>query len=340
MLLSIACQSPRLVTQSDANASSATLDTTRILTTIAFGSCNRQDEAQPLWNDIRAQHPDLWIWLGDNIYGDTENMRKLQGKYEQQLTQPEYQKLTATVPVVGTWDDHDYGVNDGGKEFGPKKASRDLMLNFLDVPQDRPVWDREGAYQSYTFGPVGQRVKVILLDTRYFRDELLAATGSGKGYGPNPTGDLLGDAQWQWLEDQLTGSDAQVHIIGSSIQVLSEDHRFEKWANFPKSRQRLFDLLAQTNPSGVVLLSGDRHIGEISRYEVPDLSYPLYDITSSGLTHVYEEANEENRHRVSDLIAVLNFGLIEIDWDREPVQINFRIVGEDGKVLAEEKALL
>ena len=336
MLLSIACHSPRSATQSDASTPSVALDTTQVLTTIAFGSCNRQDEPQPLWDDIRAQNPDLWIWLGDNIYGDTENMRKLQGKYEQQLTQPEYQKLTATVPVVGTWDDHDYGVNDGGKEFGPKRASRDLMLDFLDVPQDRPVWDREGAYQSYTFGPAGQRVKVILLDTRYFRDELLAATGSSKGYGPNPTGDLLGDAQWQWLEDQLTGSDAQVHIIGSSIQVLSEDHRFEKWANFPKSRQRLFDLLAQTNPSGVVLLSGDRHIGEISRYEAPDLSYPLYDITSSGLTHVYEEADEENRHRVSDLIAVLNFGLINIDWDREPVRMNFRIVGEDGKVLAEE----
>ena len=232
------------------------------------------------------------MWLGDNVYGDTKNMRKLAQKYQEQLARPEYQQLLTEVPVIGTWDDHDYGVNDGGKAFGPKEASRDLMLEFLHVPQGRPVWDREGAYQSYTFGPAGQRVKVLLLDTRYFRDELLTSTEEGKRYGPNPTGDLLGNAQWQWLESELANSDAQVHIIGSSIQVLAEDHGFEKWANFPQSRERLFQLVADNQTPGVVLLSGDRHIGEISRYEAPEVSYPIYDITASGLTHVYGAADE------------------------------------------------
>ena len=313
----------------------AALDTTQTLTTIAFGSCNRQDEPQPLWDDILAQRPDLWIWLGDNIYGDTDDMREMRGMYAQQLARPEYQQLTATVPVVGTWDDHDYGVNDGGQEFSEKQASRDLLLEFLAVPKSQPVWDREGAYQSYTVGPAGRRVKILLLDTRYFRDALLASADTARRYGANEAGDLLGEAQWRWLEKELRSSDAQVHIIGSSIQVLAEDHGFEKWANFPRSRQRLFDLIADTRAPGVVLLSGDRHIGEISRYDAPGVPYPLYDLTSSGLTHVYEEADEPNRHRVSDLIKVLNFGLITIDWSSSPIRLTYQIRGDGGKVLAE-----
>ncbi len=318
----------------------AALDTSQTLTTIAFGSCNKQDEPQPLWDDILAQRPDLWIWLGDNIYGDTDNMKKMRSMYAKQLAQPDYQRLITSVPVVGTWDDHDYGVNDGGKEYSEKQASRDLLLEFLAVPKNQPVWQREGAYQSYTVGPAGRRVKILLLDTRYFRDALVASANEDRRYGPNASGDLLGEAQWRWLETELTNSDAQVHIIGSSIQVLAEDHGFEKWANFPRSRQRLFDLIADTQAPGVVLLSGDRHIAELARYDAPGVDYPLYDLTASGLTHVYEAADEPNRYRVSDLITVLNFGLITIEWNSSPVQLTYQIRGDGGKVLAEEEVEL
>ncbi len=331
------CQSAAPHGPSATTPSAAALDTTQTLTTIAFGSCNKQGEPQPLWDDILAQRPDLWIWLGDNIYGDTDDMKKMRSMYAKQLAQPDYRQLITTVPVVGTWDDHDYGVNDGGKEFAPKAASRDLLLEFLAVPKNQPVWDREGAYQAYTFGPTGRRVKILLLDTRYFRDALVASADTARRYGANALGDLLGEAQWRWLEAELSNSDAQVHLIGSSIQVLAEDHGFEKWANFPRSRQRLLDLIADTQAPGVVLLSGDRHIGEISRYDAPGVAYPLYDLTSSGLTHVYEEADESNRHRVSDLIKVLNFGLITIDWNSNPIRLTYQIRGDGGKVLAEEE---
>ena len=310
------------------------VDTTQTLSTIAFGSCNRTDLEQPLWDDILAQRPDLWIWLGDNVYADTRDMDVMQEKYQQQRQQPGYQQLLASVPMVGVWDDHDYGINDGGKHYVQKEESRDLLLDFLDVPKTNDVWDREGAYQSYTFGPEGKRVKVILLDTRYFRDTLMLSAEEGKKYGPNPEGDILGEAQWQWLTQELTQSDAQVNIIGSSIQIIAEDHGYEKWANFPEARQRLFNLIADSQAPDVVLLSGDRHIGEMSRLNLPNLPYPLYDITSSGLTHTYEQADEENQHRVSSLVTSLNFGLIKIDWDKKPVSITYQIMGK-GKVLAE-----
>ncbi len=310
------------------------IDTTQILTTIAFGSCNKVTEPQPLWSEIVDQQPDLWVWLGDNIYGDTTNMAVMHQEYQKQLQQPDYQKLLASTSVLGIWDDHDYGINDGGKYFAQKEASRDLMLEFLSVAPSRPVWSREGGYQSYTFGPEGQRVKIILLDTRYFRDTLMESSMEGKRYGANPQGDMLGETQWTWLTEELNASDAQFNIIGSSIQVIHDEHGFEKWANFPKSHQRLYDLIVSSEAEGVVLLSGDRHIGEISRLKLPEMPYPLYDITSSGLTHVYEEADEENRHRVSDLVTSLNYGLIQIDWENR--QVTYQIKGENGATYASE----
>ena len=298
----------------------------KALTTIAFGSCSDQKRPQPLWDDIVAQKPDLWIWLGDNIYGDSENMDTLRAKYARQKSNPVYQQLRQSTPIIGVWDDHDYGVNDGGKEYPMRKESQQVMLDFLNVPIKSPLRTREGGYSAHSYGPKGQRVKVILLDGRYFRDPLKK---DGKANVPDPSGDVLGEAQWQWLEKELTNSDADLHIIGSGIQVLPEEHVYEKWANFPTARQRLLDLLGRTKPKGAFLISGDRHMAEVSKVNVPGLGYDLYDITSSGLTHVSAPHEEPNRHRVGKIVSELNYGLITIDWSRTRPVATVRINGDN-----------
>lgn len=299
----------------------------KAITTIAFGSCSRQSLPQPLWDDIVAQKPDVWIWLGDNIYGDSESMDTLRAKYALQKANPVYQQLRQSAQIIGVWDDHDYGVNDGGKEYPKRKESQQVMLDFLDVPANSPLRTQEGAYSMHAYGPKGQKVKVILLDGRYFRDPLKK---ENKQNVPDPSGDILGEAQWQWLEQQLTNSDADVHIIGSGIQVLPEDHVYEKWANFPTARQRLLDLLSKIKPKGALLISGDRHQAEVSKISVPGLSYDLYDITSSGLTHVSKPHQEANRYRVGEIISELNYGLITIDWDAKPLTATVRVNGDNG----------
>ena len=75
--------------------------------TVAFGSCNKQNEANPFWDDILKEHPDVWIWGGDNIYADTENMEELKSMYGKQLGNEGYKLLNETIPVIGTLDDHD-----------------------------------------------------------------------------------------------------------------------------------------------------------------------------------------------------------------------------------------
>lgn len=313
------CQSPRQQTTA----------ATKPLTTIAFGSCSDQKRPKPLWDDVVAAKPDLWIWLGDNIYGDSQNMDTLRAKYNRQKSEPGYQALRQSTPIIGVWDDHDYGVNDGGKEYPKRVESQQLMLDFLDVPANDPLRKQTGGYSVHTYGPKGKQVKVILLDGRYFRDPLKKDSG-GKNNVPDPSGDILGEAQWTWLEQQLTNSTADVHIIGCGIQFISDDHPYEKWGNFPTAQKRLWDLLGKTKPKGAMLISGDRHIGEISKTQIPGLGYDLYDITSSGLTHTWAAPRDEpNKHRVKDMVVKLNFGLITIDWSKKPLTASVSIMGDN-----------
>lgn len=309
------------------------LDQKKVLNTIAFGSCNKQDLAQPMWPFIVADQPDLWMWLGDNIYGDTNDMKVMKAKYQLQLTNPGYKQLLQQSPIIGIWDDHDYGVNDGGKEFAKKKASKALMLDFLGVSAKDPVRQREGAYQAYNIGPVGKKVKIILLDARYFRDALEKNPTKNPRYFINKEGDILGEAQWKWLENELKNSDAQINLIASGIQFIPEEHAFEKWANFPKAHQRLMDLIATIKPAKTILLSGDRHIAEVSKKQITGLNYPLYEITSSGLTHSYEKAGDEpNRYRISPLIGQKNYGLLKIDWSGNTPKVKAIVKGLDNTV--------
>jgi len=313
----------------------ATSDISKEATVIAFGSCNDEELQQPMWKYIVENQPKLWIWLGDIIYGDTDDEADLKRQYDLLNRIEGYQQLKSTCPIVGTWDDHDYGLNNGGKEWHAKDMSKKVFLDFIGADGSDERRNREGVYHSYTLGESGKEVKVILLDCRYFRDSSIV--DSNKRYIKNETGTILGEAQWKWLENELTNSTAQVHIIGSGIQVIPEEHRFEKWANFPNERQRLFDLLSKTKPSNPIIISGDRHIAELSKIEIDGLENPLYEVTSSGMTHSFEritQIGEANQYRVNDYLSGMkNFGLFIIDWSKSPIEIKAEVHGLRNEVL-------
>ncbi len=299
-------------------------------TVVAFGSCNREERPQGYWETIGSHRPAAWLWLGDNVYADSPDTAVIAAAYDRQKQDPNYRAFRKGVKhIYGIWDDHDYGKNDAGKEWPIRAESRNLMLRFLDVPRSNPVWTREGGYQSYTIGEGEQRIKIILLDTRYFRDAFYPGT-DGQRYGANPSGDILGEEQWTWLEQELRDSEAAVHLIGSSIQVLSAQHPYEKWANFPAARERLLDLIRTSDPGLPLLLSGDRHVAELSRIELGGLE--LYDFTASGLTHAYESAEERNDLRVSPLIGQTNFGLLTVLWSENGP----RLLAESRSVTTDE----
>ncbi len=314
------------------------LDTKNTLQTIAFGSCNNQSKSQEMWKNVVVNKPDLWIWLGDIIYADTKNMQVMADKYSVVKNNIDYRRLLACSPVVGIWDDHDFGWNDAGKEYPMKRESKRLMLDFLDVPKNASVRNREGIYQSYVFGESGKKVKIILLDTRFFRDPVERTSGRNKKYLPNHDGDVLGEAQWAWLEKELENSDAQINIIASGYQIIAKEHRFEKWGNFPKSRARLFELLQKVKPAMPILVSGDRHMAELSRTTLVGLENPLFEITSSGLTHTWKEKRKEaNQYRVGDLVIEKNFGVFKIDWSGKQPKVMVEVRGLKNRLFLREE---
>mmetsp|Transcript_36065 Transcript_36065/g.82134 ORF Transcript_36065/g.82134 Transcript_36065/m.82134 type:complete len:448 (+) Transcript_36065:44-1387(+) len=330
---------------------------------IAFGSCNRALVEQPFWQHIVARQPDLWVWGGDAIYGDTgalgrygeleevsfEGLLKvLRGKkfeaaspeqlralYNKQLANKGYQQLMRTCPVVGTWDDHDYGIDNGDASYTFRKESQQLFLDFLQVPPGSPLRARRGVYSVHTSGPIGQRVSVILLDCRYHQNIT--------------AGVLLGEEQWEWLEETLRTSESQVHIVVSGIQVLPYRAFTENWAKFPKEQARLIRLLLSSGVPGVLLVSGDVHMAEVSSvlctHRDSDSARQLLEVTSSGLTHstgvrpfflerwgfwIYMKLVPQE-YQVSGYYWRPNVGEVVVDWDAGTAKsVRVNLYGEDG----------
>ena len=311
-----------------------------VLTRIAFGSCADEELPQPIWQASAGAEPDLVLFMGDNIYVDYidgEFVEKVTPQmiseaYDLLALHPDYSPFRSTVPILAVWDDHDFGKNDGGREFELKAQSKELMLEFFGFAENAAVRGRDGLYHAAAFGPPGRRVQIIMLDTRWFRSPLTPtderdAPGKER-YVASTAGEqiILGEAQWIWLEAQLRAP-ADLRLLVSSIQVLSEGHGWELWRNLPAERQRFFELVRQTKVENLVLLSGDRHVGGLYRLE-GETGYPLYEITASSLNKSFSEGlltvPEYGPHQIGHLYGPENFGLITIDWERQVLAIELK----------------
>ncbi|MGE3261242.1 MAG: alkaline phosphatase D family protein [Bacteriovoracia bacterium] len=316
------------------SASSASNSSTFCL---AFGSCADQNIGQPIWGAIARSSPDLFAFLGDNIYADTEDMNVMQEKYEQLARIPDFASFRKKIPIVATWDDHDFGLNDVGADYSQKNTSKKLFLDFFREPKNSVRRLQKGIYTSYFFGAEKQRTQLILLDLRWFRSALVQ--GPNGEYLPNPdrNATLLGEEQWKWLEEQLK-KPADFRILGSSVQFASSDHRWEKWANFPREKSRLLKMLDRLAVRNLLVISGDMHFGEISRDSTP-AGYPLYDFTSSGLNYA-EPSTDPNGKRLALFDTGPNFGLVTVDWTATPPSVSMELRDELGATKIRKKFLL
>ena len=327
-----------------------------VITTLGFGSCARQNRPQPIWRTIHAAHCDAFVLCGDNIYGDSPDPAVLREKYALLAAMPGFAKLRQTTPLFATWDDHDYGANDAGAGFPGAAAAQEEFCDFFQVPANSHRRTTPGIHDCVTFGPAGQRVQLILLDTRMFRSPLKKASANPKVTIPNtdPDATVLGEGQWAWFERRLR-EPAEIRVVISSIQLISTEHASEKWENFPKERSRFLELLRRTQAQGVVVISGDRHMAELSALTPADgAPYPLYDLTTSGLNQPVPQKPEPkesspkapgtkpaaprkpqpNRYRLHERpYTGSNFGLMRVKWDGPNPSIRLEVCGLDGGVV-------
>ena len=327
-----------------------------LITTLGFGSCARQNRPQPIWDTINAVHCDAFVLCGDNIYGDSADADVLRKNYALFAAMPGFAKLRQTTPLFATWDDHDYGINDGGAGFPGAAAAQKEFCDFFQVPADSPRRTTPGVYDCVTLGPVGKRVQLILLDTRMFRSPLKKDPANPKVTIPNTDADatVLGEGQWAWFERRLR-EPAEIRVVISSIQLIATEHGSEKWENFPKERARFLELLRRTQAQGVVVISGDRHLAELSALMPADgAPYPLYDLTTSGLNQPIpqkpapkdSDAKEPepkpaapkkpqiNRYRLHERpYTGSNFGLMRVKWDGPNPSLRLEVCGLEGEVV-------
>lgn len=311
-----------------------TLAESTALERIAFGSCLDQNKPQPVWKAVLRARPQLFLMIGDNVYGnvDSAGLQKLAKAYATQAVQPELAEARAALPFLAVWDDHDYGVNDGGARFPQKAGSARLFHEYWQTkPEPR---DGGGIYYSRIYGPTGRRVQIIMLDTRTYRSDLKPKTADFPHWGKfspddDPAKTMLGAAQWAWLEAELSRP-AEIRILVSSVQVLAEGHGNERWGNLPRERGRLLRLIEDSKAKGVIVLSGDRHAGAFYK-TVTGRSYPLVELTSSSLNRPLGPMKDTpTPELISDLYHLENFGLISIDWSSAKVKLSLqRVAGEE-----------
>ena len=298
---------------------------------IAFGSCLDQRKAQPIWHSIEKMNPNAFIFLGDNVYGDhpSQNLEYLYAAYDQQKTK--FPIWLNNLKIYPIWDDHDYGVNDGGASFIGKRESQNIFVDFWKIEPNDQRAKREGIYFSENLIVQDLNIKIIGLDSRYFRSDL---KGSKNFYSNNNDKDasILGTTQWQWLEEEFNEK-ADLVILLSSIQVLSTDHRFEKWSLFPKERDKLIKLI-DASSNRTLILSGDRHragmykLGKIVEITSSSMNKPIKTFSEKkGFKKYFDQAMdwlfyEDDVLALNQTYIKENFGFIKIHSEQKLLEIN------------------
>ena len=301
---------------------------------IGFGSCLTQEKPMPIFNAIKSENYDLFLMLGDNVYGDTDSndLIELRDAYEKQ--RENFDRLNLNFPFEAIWDDHDYGKNDGGEEYIYKEEAEQIFLDFWNIPQDDIRRARPGLYFEKTQEIDGISIQMIFLDTRFFRDALLPTDEKGapgkERYVPHTDTSLtmLGEDQWTWLQEQLD-KEVDHKIIVTSIQFLAMGHGWEAWKTLPHERQRLIDLVDQSS-SEVLFISGDRHRGGLYQFSTQS-GKVISEMTSSSLNLAFANDEEDGPLRSGPTFVQENYGEILLDKLTNTLTVNLK--DNQGKII-------
>ena len=302
--------------------------------TLGFGSCLHQDRSMAILKTIEKKELDLFMFIGDNVYGDQEDgeLDKLIRTYKQQFNNLE--NFLQNVNTEFIWDDHDFGLNDGGSNYRYKDIAKSLFLETWQIPANDPRRLRDGLYFDKIINKNGLKIHLIFLDNRSFKSEWkLTDEFNKKGKERyiedfNPEKTLLGKNQWKWLKDKLI-VESDIKIIISSLQILSLGHGWESWDKFPLEREKFLKLIDESNISNLFILSGDRHRGGFYQFKTVG-NNNIYEFTSSSLNlPIPFNTEEKGPLRIGSTYRKANFGVLRLYED----QVVMELTSDRGKVV-------
>ena len=273
----------------------------------AFGSCSKDPDTQPIFDTIAARDPQLFLFVGDNHYGNTADLGAQRQNYRLMRDVPERARFLDAVPVLATWDDHDFvGNNTDASDPGG-----DLALQAFREYWTNPSYgfeDTSAAATRHVAGPA----EFFLVDDRSFR---------------GTEDSLLGTEQTAWLLEALSESTSPFKFVVCGSQFTSEGSS-DSWAAFDAARESLHAELDARGITGVVFLSGDIHRSEL-RLD-PGTRVPEW--TSSPLANSNSSCQDESQLACFD--DGVSFVFVEVDASLEDPQATASIIALDGSIQA------
>ena len=302
---------------------------------IALGSCayvneplydrpgNAYGGGLEIFTSIARMRPDAMLWLGDNVYlreADWYTRTGIFARYTHSRSIPELQPLLASTHHYATWDDHDFGPNNSDRSWVHKDKSLEAFKLFWGNPS-YGVDDKPGVTTMFQWGDV----EFFLLDDRYYRTPNDRDSTGSRTY--------LGEHQLQWIIDALTSSTAPFKIVAVGGQMMSPAAEYENFANYPEEREALIRAITREKIPGVLFLSGDRHLTELTRLERAG-TYPLYDITVSPLSASAFATGKANAASVpGTLVTQRNFALLDFSGPRTDRSMKISVHDTAGALL-------
>ncbi len=285
-----------------------------------------------IFETMAKEQAAFMLWLGDAWYTREVDFYSEWGLWyraSHDRALPVLQPFLKAMPQLATWDDHDYGPNNIGKNYILKEASREVFNRYFCNPSAGE--NGQGIYTMTSHGDVD----VFITDGRWWRSaDRMMDSADGK---PNPDKKMLGKQQMEWLKNALLYSSATFKIIAMGSQALNPVSPYDKWRDFPAEYREFMDFLAMYKINGVIFLTGDRHHSEIIKLDRPG-AYALYDITVSPLTsgtHRFGGAEKNNPYRVFGLDEKQNYGRISFSGKRGERKMTVEFLGVRGDKLGE-----
>ncbi|MBC7372256.1 MAG: alkaline phosphatase D family protein [Bdellovibrionaceae bacterium] len=255
-----------------------TLDLTKTTLKFALCSCLKESyhEAE-IWKNMVLQKPDVIFFVGDTVYADKgapkdgADPTHLWKRFCEARTVLEIYYSKKLIPILATWDDHDFGLNDSNRFTYPYiQESQWNFQQFFAQEESHCRFIKRGPGISTAFQYNEQLF--LLLDNRTFRDR----NGSRDRYAH------WGQEQESWMLELMRKNSGPTWLMtGSQVfpsapfkPSLSRDH-VGQFAGFMKE--------LKTTPSKVVFVSGDVHFSEISLIDTPEVGYRTYELTSSAV---------------------------------------------------------
>lgn len=256
--------------------------------------CRDAKEGYPIFDTLARGRYDLFVALGDMIYGDgvctgvgkygntqvpgdfpaSSTLAHFHAHWRYNRAEDGHRRLLGSTTFLPIWDDHEV-LND----FGPTRdtapgapGTRLLPLGLQAFYDYNPIAEQPSGKKLYRQLRWGKQLELFVLDTRQYRDAPERADTAAAGKS------LLGAAQRQWLIDGLTHSTARWKVVVSSVPLslpTGSATARDGWGDTSEKTGYLREALAVLEPvaaakvTGLLFITADVHYGAVFRYRPP-----------------------------------------------------------------------